>query len=488
MGMFDKMKRQVAATGGAAERPAVKLAAAPAPPDPRTVGVTRSDAVVRLIEVDRIEPDPDQPRKTFSDDSIGEMAASLNARGQQTAIIVYWHGTSGKYRILVGERRWRGARAAGWSTIECKVLDSAPDRGRALAHQIVENDQREDLPPMERARSYADAMEANGWTMAQLCAETGLRMPRVSKALALLKLSPVVQDLVESGELDWSLAYDLRHLDAIGQGQVAGLAVEGGWTGADLRAAVDARLGRDRVPIPGQEGLPIAADPPPAQAPPVAQAPAPATVGGLSAGNSPDVPDEREDDQWTPPPDPPTPAQDLRREIRKAAESIASVGTPAEPHPIDAHLDRVKRKAAEGTLAPGTIGVDPAPLAGWEGPEAWGDTTHFDYEPGADSGGMTVVMAPGSGYADLVQLLKRAWDAAKWRAALEAVRPDGARPGDLVEPLDTGDDNRGRAGRIEDRPGDLIWVRFDRPDTEVGAQVVCYRGEKLRRAGPAPES
>jgi ParB family chromosome partitioning protein len=217
------------------------------PPAPGPAGPSRHDGVTRLraaaeIEVDRIAPDPNQPRAEFDDDAIDRLAASLSSHGLIQPISVRWSDEMGKYLIVAGERRWRAAGRAGRRTIAAVVLEGEPSASRILELQLVENALREDLKPVEQARAFRTLMESNGWTGARLAGALNLNAASVSRSLALLELPCTVQASVERGELPASVAYEVSKLgDPADQAEVAARVVAEGLNRAEVARAVKSR-------------------------------------------------------------------------------------------------------------------------------------------------------------------------------------------------------------------------------------------------------
>lgn len=186
------------------------------------------------IQLDRIIPDPDQPRTEFDAEALDRLAASLQAHGQLQPISVRWSDEAGRYLIIAGERRWRAARKAGKATIAAVIIDGA-DAGRILEMQLVENCLREDLQPIEQAKAFRVLMDRNGWTGARLADSLRLNAATVSRALALLDLPCTVQDAVASGALPPSVAYEVSKISgAEAQVEVAAQAVAGGMSRAEV--------------------------------------------------------------------------------------------------------------------------------------------------------------------------------------------------------------------------------------------------------------
>jgi ParB family chromosome partitioning protein len=191
--------------------PGMSLAQAQGVPD-RDRGVVRSRHAVE-VPVDRLQPDPDQPREEFDEESLDRLAESLRSRGQLQPIRVRWDEGQDRYVIIMGERRWRAAIKAGLATLGCVVHQGPVEPGELLALQLVENAVREDLRPIERAKAYRRLQELYGWSGNQLAKELAIPQPAIVQALALLKLPDDVQAKVESGELAPRTAYEISKIE-----------------------------------------------------------------------------------------------------------------------------------------------------------------------------------------------------------------------------------------------------------------------------------
>jgi ParB family chromosome partitioning protein len=171
-------------------------------------GAVRSSDAME-IELDRIIPDPDQPRTEFDADSLSRLAESMKARGQLQPISVRWADEADRYVILSGERRWRAARMAGLTAMKTVVVKGEVDASERLAIQVIENCLREDLAPIEQARAYRQLQEAKGWNVVQVAAELHVPQPTVTRALALLELPESVRERVEREEISPGAAYEI---------------------------------------------------------------------------------------------------------------------------------------------------------------------------------------------------------------------------------------------------------------------------------------
>src|SRR5262245_23845147 len=106
-----------------------------------------------MIRLDRIGPDPAQPRKEFDEESLARLADSMRSRGQLQPIRVRWDDSADRYTVVVGERRYRAALLAGMEAIACVVVAGSPTPEDLLEDQLVENALREDLRPIEQAQA-----------------------------------------------------------------------------------------------------------------------------------------------------------------------------------------------------------------------------------------------------------------------------------------------------------------------------------------------
>lgn len=178
----------------------------------RWQGVAKSKNAVE-VPVDKILPDPDQPREDFDPEALERLADSLKARGQLQPIRVRWDEARGVYVLICGERRWRAAKIAGMTTMSCVVTEGPIDAGELLALQLVENCLREDLQPIEQARAFKALMDRNGWSGNQTAKALGVAQPTVVRALALLELPRPIQDQVERGALAPATAYEIGKVE-----------------------------------------------------------------------------------------------------------------------------------------------------------------------------------------------------------------------------------------------------------------------------------
>ncbi|MGE3819367.1 MAG: ParB/RepB/Spo0J family partition protein [Isosphaeraceae bacterium] len=229
-----------AGQGRPAARPAVTPGDAPMAPDPMA-GVARHRKAV-TIEVGRIEPDPNQPRREFDRESIGLLARSLTERGQLMPIRVRWDQSSGTYRIVAGERRWRAAVEAGLPVLECVISDRPRTEDELLEEQLIENCVREDLRPIEQARAFKQLMDRLQLSFRELADRLHLSHAAVHRAVALLDTPDPVQAMITAGAIPPSAAYEISKLTrSEDQLEVAQAAAERKMTRDQVVEAVKAR-------------------------------------------------------------------------------------------------------------------------------------------------------------------------------------------------------------------------------------------------------
>lgn len=152
---------------------------------------------VETIAVERIRPNPFQPRKRFDDSTMNELRASIAEYGVLVPILVRERGDG--YELIAGERRWRAAAALRQATIPA-IVRASDDRD-TLEVAIVENLQREDLGALEEASGFAHLMEAYGYTQEQLAERLAKSRPAIANALRLLALSDAIKAMLADGRL-----------------------------------------------------------------------------------------------------------------------------------------------------------------------------------------------------------------------------------------------------------------------------------------------
>ena len=151
---------------------------------------------IQEIPIGELDPNPDQPRQSFDQESIAQLADSIRDQGVLQPLLVV-PASGGRYRIIAGERRYRASRVAGLETVPCIVKDIDVIRQMEIA--LIENLQREDLNPMEAARGIQALMKQCGYTQEKVSARLGKSRPAVANLLRLLSLPEEVTEMVRDG-------------------------------------------------------------------------------------------------------------------------------------------------------------------------------------------------------------------------------------------------------------------------------------------------
>ena len=161
---------------------------------------TGSNTRIQKIPLDKIIPNRFQPRKTFNEDSLQELAQSLKQHGLTQPVVVVYDGGLDKYEIVVGERRFRAAKLAEFNEIDCVVHTKLDDK-QMCALALIENIQREDLNPIETALGYKNLIQKFMVSQTELGQYCGKSKAAVSNSLRLLSLEPNIQDALRNGTI-----------------------------------------------------------------------------------------------------------------------------------------------------------------------------------------------------------------------------------------------------------------------------------------------
>lgn len=197
------------------------------------------------LPVDRLEPNRYQPRNTFDETGLDELAESIRSQGVVQPIVVTPKGR-GRYTIIAGERRWRASRRAGLDRVPVVVREVTSDR-QILEMALVENLQRADLNAIEEAEAYRTLSETFRLSQEEIAARVGKGRTTVTNSLRLLRLPEPVQDLVREGRLTAGQARPLLALpDRERQVEMAERAVDKGLTARELEALVSAPGKREK--------------------------------------------------------------------------------------------------------------------------------------------------------------------------------------------------------------------------------------------------
>jgi len=165
-----------------------------------TPSKARTKAVpgARLVHLSDIFLDSNQPRKKADKEKLDELAASIRSKGVIEPITVRFVEDDGNYRIVTGERRYKAAELAGLTEIPCIVKDL--DDQEALTYQLIENLQREDLPPIDEATGIKQLMD-NGLTQSEVAKLIGKSQPYISKLLKILELPKDILDEAQEQQI-----------------------------------------------------------------------------------------------------------------------------------------------------------------------------------------------------------------------------------------------------------------------------------------------
>jgi ParB family chromosome partitioning protein len=177
------------------------------PPPPPAAG-----AGLAVVPIEQISPNPFQPRKTFNEASIEELARSVREHGIVQPLVVTRVGDN-KFRIIAGERRFRAAQKAGLHSVPVVVKETMTDSD-VLQVALIENIQREDLNPIEEAYAYHQLHEEFGLTQEEISKRVGKERSTVANCLRLLRLPDGVKKLLASGQLSMGHARAILAVDS----------------------------------------------------------------------------------------------------------------------------------------------------------------------------------------------------------------------------------------------------------------------------------
>ena len=189
------------------------------------------------ISVSSIDPNPNQPRNHFDEDSLAELSASIKAIGLLQPVLVRPSSTPDRFELIAGERRWRASKRAGLSTIPAIVR--VTDDVSSVEQALVENLHRQDLTPLEEAAAYQQLLEDFSMTHEQVASKVGKSRSAITNSLRLLTLPPTIQQYIAEGRLSAGHAKALLGTpDRALQESLARAAVEQSLTVRGLEEAV----------------------------------------------------------------------------------------------------------------------------------------------------------------------------------------------------------------------------------------------------------
>lgn len=205
------------------------------------------DKSVSELDINKLYPNPNQPRKYFDDDALQELANSIKIHGVIQPIIVNKE-EGDKYLIIAGERRWRASRIAGLSSVPVVIKNYTEKQVKEVS--LIENLQREDLNPIEAARAIKQLMEEYNFTQEAVADRIGKSRPNITNTLRLLTLYPDVIKMVEDGRLSSGHARALVVVEDTNQQiRLAKNACDGKMSVRDLEKAVKNYLNPTKKPV-----------------------------------------------------------------------------------------------------------------------------------------------------------------------------------------------------------------------------------------------
>ena len=170
----------------------------------------RSSHAYRMVPIDQIIPNPEQPRERFSDEGLEALTASIRIHGVLAPLLVCRR--EGRYVLIAGERRLRSCALAGVLEVPVVLKDAASDQEQ-LELALVENLVREDLDPIEEGKGYARLIETYGYTQEEIAARVGKNRSTIANAIRLLRLAPWVREALLQGILSAGHARALLPLE-----------------------------------------------------------------------------------------------------------------------------------------------------------------------------------------------------------------------------------------------------------------------------------
>ena len=199
---------------------------------------------VRIIPLERIEPNPEQPRLVFNEESLQELAASVKEHGILQPILVR-PLDGGRYQLIAGERRWRASKLAGLDTIPALIEDIDDDTALEIA--IIENLQREDISPLDEAAMYDRMVHEHGYSIRKLADKLGKDKGYLENRLRLADAPVEVRELVSLRKDTLSHAYELMKVeDPKKRKRLAAQVAAGQLTLIKLREKIEGRRARPR--------------------------------------------------------------------------------------------------------------------------------------------------------------------------------------------------------------------------------------------------
>ncbi len=202
---------------------------------------------IRDVPVDRIDANPNQPRLTFDEDTLLELAASITEHGVLQPILVR-PGADGRYQLIAGERRWRAAKIAGLRQIRAIIEEIDDDTALEIA--IIENLQREDLSPLDEALMYERMTTEHGYSLRKLAQKLGKDKGYIENRLRLADAPTEIKQLVSLRKDTLSHAYELLKVeDPRKRRKLAEQVARGELSLVKLRERIDGKPAKEHVEV-----------------------------------------------------------------------------------------------------------------------------------------------------------------------------------------------------------------------------------------------
>ena len=199
---------------------------------------TRALTKARLVPTDRLIPDPEQPRKHFTADSLQDLAASLSSQGMRQPITAYYDDSREKFVVISGERRLRAALLAGIQEVPVLLEHRPGSESDKLVLQLAENLVREDLTPLEAASALQRLKQLRAQDWKDVAARHGINERRAYQLLQLLDDVPELREALEGGRIREGHAAELRRVPQQKQAQLLATIVSNNLSVADTRALI----------------------------------------------------------------------------------------------------------------------------------------------------------------------------------------------------------------------------------------------------------
>ena len=212
-----------------------------------------------FVSIQTIEPNPSQPRKSFDDQDIAELASSIKDKGVLQPLIVrpVSPGSRDKFQIVAGERRWRACQSAGIEQVPVIIKELSDWESLEIA--LIENVQRENLNPIDEAEAYQQLMDQYSLTQSDVAGRVGKDRATIANYIRLLKLHPEARDLVRTGELAVGHAKAVLSVkESAAQLRIAKRAVEEGLSVRALEALASQAAvldGSKKAALKGKRGI-----------------------------------------------------------------------------------------------------------------------------------------------------------------------------------------------------------------------------------------